>query len=73
MYNRYDSSLYMNMPRYLYSINENRTRENMRQYRAWEDRVNDLFYAENPDYRKMSLRERVAALDEIKKRIGYPY
>ena len=71
MFNRYDYS--MSMPRSLYSINEDRTRENRRQYMAWEQRVYDQFYTEYPDHSKMSLRERMAALDEIKQRIGYPY
>ena len=71
MLNRYDYTL--SMPRSLYSINEDRTRENMRQYRAWQNRLYEVFYAEYPDHDMMSLRERIAALDEIKKRIGYPY
>ena len=71
MFNRYDYS--MSMPRSLYSINEDRTRENLRQYRAWKNRLYELFYAEYPDHEIMGLRERVEAMEKIKERIGYPY
>ncbi len=56
-------------PREVFSIDEDRTRRNMRAYDEWEDKVVAECCKRNPDYRKMNLRERYELRKEVMKAI----
>lgn len=60
----------MHYPREIYSIREDVTRENMRRYDAWQDRVYAEFYKRYPNARQMNLRERYDAIKSIESEIG---
>lgn len=59
-------------PREVFSIDENRTRMNMRAYDEWEDKVDAECRNRNPDYRKMNLRDRYDLRKEVMKAIPCP-
>ena len=59
-------------PREVFSINENRTRRNMRAYDEWEDKVYAECVNRNPDYLKMNLRDRHDLRKEVMKAIPCP-
>lgn len=61
----------MRYPKYVYSINETTTENNMREY----DRKKEMFYAKceelNPDYWKLNLRERMTIGERAEKELGF--
>lgn len=59
-------------PRECFSIDEDRTRRNMRAYDEWEDKIDAECRKWNPDYRKMNLRERYELRKEVMKTIPCP-
>lgn len=59
-------------PREVFSIDEDRTRRNMREFDEWEDKVYAECCKRNPDYRKMNLRERYELRKEVMKAIPCP-
>lgn len=65
MYNKY-------YPMKVFSIDEDRTRRNMRVYDEWEDKVYAECVNRNPDYCEMNLRERYDLRKEVMKAIPCP-
>lgn len=62
----------MYYPSYLFSINEDQTRRNIREYErrreAWYKKAEEIF----PDYRKRNLLERIRELNpQVDAAIGY--
>lgn len=61
----------MRYPKWVYSINETTTENNMREY----DHKKELFYSKceeiDPDYWKRSLRERITISEQVKKELGF--
>lgn len=57
-------------PREVYSYREDITRENMRKYDVWNDKIYAETLKQFPDYHKMCLREQIKAKAKVKAEIG---
>lgn len=58
-------------PSWVYSIREDVTRNNMKEYDRTTKIFRDKCLELNPDYYKLSLRERMAVRDKAEEILGY--
>ena len=60
----------MMYPKEVYSIREDRTRENMRMYEVWRDKVNERCEEIDPDYYHLPLRDSYKIRKQAEEEIG---
>jgi len=56
-------------PSYVYNMNEDVTRENMRKYDAMQRKIYDTIYKRYPNYSELNLREQYEIREQIKEEI----